>query len=468
MSEEADLLITGGIVITIDGTRRVLADGAVAVVGQSIAAVGPSAEVQQRFPQAKRHIDARGMAVLPGFVDTHAHAGHALVKSLGASGDDWMSITGRIYARAADADFWRAEALLSGIERIKCGTTTTCLLLGGGPDVMRSDDTSAADAHCAAIATLGLREVLAVGVSRPPYPNIYLDWDAPGAPRERTISAEHELEVTEAVIRRWHGKADGRIRIAVEFPVLAAAAWAPGLARIAEAARALSRTNRTLFVQDGHRQGTIAAQERFAGIAGPDALYGHAIDLTEDDIAVLVRTGAKIAHNPSALMSVRGRCPAPELMARGVVVGIGSDAPAPDRPFDMFRHMFQAMRYHARHFRSETALPATRVLEMATIEGARALGLEAEIGSLEPGKKADIILVDLMKPHLAPIGSPVRRLATFANGADVDTVIVDGRVLMAGRTVAGVDERAIIAEAGIAAARAAGRIGLGEPGATWA
>lgn len=162
-----------------------------------------------------------------------------------------------------------------------------------------------------------------------------------------------------------------------------------------------------------------------------------------------------------------GRCPAPELMAEGVVVGIGSDRPAPDRPFDMFRHMFQVMRYHARHFRDDTVLPATRVLEMATIEGAKVLGMEHEIGSLEPGKRADLILVDLTAPHLAPLGAPVRRLATFANGGDVEATIVDGQVLMEGRKVHGCDMVAIGREAQAAAARAFERIGFSADQFAW-
>lgn len=156
-------------------------------------------------------------------------------------------------------------------------------------------------------------------------------------------------------------------------------------------------------------------------------------------------------------MSVQGRCPAPELMDGGVVVALGSDAPAPDRPFDMFRHMFMAMRLHARHFRDETVLPPARVLRMATIDGAKALSLDGEIGSIEVGKRADLILVDLRKPHLAALGSLVEGVVSFASGADVDAVLVDGRILMEGGRVLTLDEPAILAAAGRAAALARAR-----------
>ena len=180
------------------------------------------------------------------------------------------------------------------------------------------------------------------------------------------------------------------------------------------------------------------------GILGPEALLSHSTDLTEDEIAICAQTDTKIAHNPSAIASVYGRCPAPELMAAGVTVGLGSDATAPDRSGDMFRHMQQLMHYHRRHFRDPSWIPPGKALEMCTIDGARALGMQDDIGSLEVGKKADMILIDMRRPHLYPANMHVSHLVNFANGNDVDTVICDGRVLMQGRTVASVDQDKVL------------------------
>jgi 5-methylthioadenosine/S-adenosylhomocysteine deaminase len=134
-------------------------------------------------------------------------------------------------------------------------------------------------------------------------------------------------------------------------------------------------------------------------------------------------------------MSIIGRCPVPELLEAGVTVCLGSDAGAPDRGFDMFRHMAQAMHYHRRHFRDPAVLPDGKALELCTIDAARALGLADQIGSLEVGKRADIILLDGRKPHLWPPVMSLNRVTHFANAADVDTVLVDGRVLMENRKV---------------------------------
>ena len=193
---------------------------------------------------------------------------------------------------------------------------------------------------------------------------------------------------------------------------------------------------------------------------GQHALLSHSIDLLPEEIELCRQTGANIVHNPSAIFSIFGRCPVPELLDAGVTVLLGSDAAAPDRSFDMFRHMFQCMRYHRTYFRDPDYLPAGKVLEMVAIDAAHALGLENEIGSLEPGKKADIILVDMHKPHLAPLHMPAYRIAYFANGADVDTVLVDGQILMENRQVKSVDEEQVLLQAQSVMEKTLDRTGL--------
>ena len=170
----------------------------------------------------------------------------------------------------------------------------------------------------------------------------------------------------------------------------------------------------------------------------------HSIDLTDDDIAACVETGTAIIHNPSAIMSIIGRCPVPELIDAGVTVAIASDGAAPDRGYDMFRHMWQCMHYHRRHFRDPDVLPHGKVLEMVTIDAAKALSVDHEVGSLETGKLADIILVDLFRPHMMPMNMPVYRVTCFANAADVCMTMVGGRVLMEDRRVLSVDEGEIL------------------------
>lgn len=166
------------------------------------------------------------------------------------------------------------------------------------------------------------------------------------------------------------------------------------LRRMTDAMAALREKHGVLLTQDGHRNGTIA-YARGLGLIGPFALLSHSVDLTAADIA------------------------APELIERGIRVALGSDASAPDRGYDMFRHMAQAMHCHRRHFADPSVLPPGKVLEMATIDAARALGLDADLGSLGAGKKADVVLVDMRKPHLTPPDMPLHAIAHFANAAAV-------------------------------------------------
>lgn len=462
--EPADLLITGGTVITMDSGRRILDDGAVAIVGDRIVAVGPSEELRDRF-RPREIIDATRKVVMPGLIDGHGHAGHGLVKTLGTDIRRWNEATEKIYARGSTVEFWRADALLAGLERLKAGVTTSVTLFGGGSDVYRTDDPRYGDAYLDAIEAVGVRWFLAVGPRRGPFPRTWTHWNGETS-EDVAVGFERQLEVSEALITKWHGKGDGRLRMAVVAPTLSPDAQGTAAEQQAareqvRAARELSRRLGVFFVQDGHTRGTVKLAHEL-GLLGADALLSHATELTEEEIALAASTNTRIAHNPSAIFSIRGRNPTTELIDAGVTVMLGSDGPAPDRGYDMFRHMFQATRYHRFHFRDPNVLPAGKVLEMATVDAARALGMEQDIGSLEPGKKADIILVDWFKPHLVPMNMPVYRMVYFANGEDVSTVLVDGRVLMRDRRVLTVNEEEVLTMAQHEADAAIRRTGLGE------
>ena len=460
-----DLLIENGTVITVDGERRVIEDGAVAVLADRIVAVGTTAELRTRY-LASQVINAHRKAVLPGLIDCHAHAGHGLLKTMGGGdAEAWSNACESIYTVGSDEEFWYAEAKLAALERLKCGTTTGVCLFGGGDTIMRVDDPKYAARHCDAISQTGTRSFLAVGPSRPPAPRVYAQWN--GNQRiDREVSFEQMYETCEEIIRSQHGTADGRVNICITLPVYHPE-HEPEQAQYAEIFRsqareymAMARRYHLGFTQDGHRAGTLKLAHDELGLLGTTSFMSHSIDLTAEDIAACAATGTRIVHNPSAIMSIRGRCPVPELLEAGVTVALGSDGIAPDRSYDMFRHMFQAMHYHRRHFRDAGVLPHGKVLEMVTIDAARTLGMEHEIGSLEAGKKADIILVDLFKPHMMPLNMPVYRVTCFANGADVCTTIVNGKVLMDGGKVFTVKETEVMELAQVATDRMLERTGL--------
>ncbi|MDP6705762.1 MAG: amidohydrolase family protein [Alphaproteobacteria bacterium] len=472
--QKTDTLIRNGIIITVDAERRILEDGAVALHRGRIAAVGPTAELDEAFAPEKV-IDASRMIVLPGLIDGHAHAGHGLVKSLGAGRSEvWFEACEKIYTSGTGVDFWAAEAALAAVERLKAGVTCGLSLFGGGPDIMRTDDPDYGRTWVGSVGEVGIRGLLAVGPGRPPFPRTYVRWQG-GRAEEVAVDLETQLATSETLIEECHGAHDDRIRLALATPVFGRedkgdGADAATIRRLADRVLEIRERHDLRLTQDGHRAGTLTAA-RALGFLGPWAVMSHAVDLTPDDIQACLDSGAAIVHNPSAVMSIRGRCPVPELIDAGVTVMIGSDGAAPDRGYDMFRHMAQCVHYHRRHFRDATVLPPGKALEMVTIDAARGLGLADEIGSLEPGKRADVVLIDAAKPHLYPLNMPLTRVVQFANAADVDTVIVDGKVLMRGRQVISVDEAEVLAAAERECALMLERTGLGylteEPAELW-
>jgi cytosine/adenosine deaminase-related metal-dependent hydrolase len=445
----ADLLITGGFLVTMNPARQTIEDGAVAITADRIIAVGPTAEVTARHT-ATQTLDATGKAILPGLIDGHSHAGHGLIKTMGGGDSDaWSKVCEQVYTVASTSEFWRAEARLAGLERLKFGVTCGVSLLGGGDSIMRTDMPDHGIAHARAYAELGLRDIMAVGPTRPPHPRTYARWNGL-AKTEYAVSFEQQLETITALIEACHGTHGGLSRIATLMPVFHDGEQPDETLATTERqghlVRELGRQYGTLFHQDGHRQGSLARAERL-GLLGPDATMSHCTELTDADIDAVARTDTRIVHNPSAIASVRGRCPVPEMLDRGITVIIGSDATAPDRNSDMFRHMFMAMRYHQRHFRDQRVMPPGKVLEMVTIDSAHAMGLEGEIGSIEVGKKADIITVALDEPHLYPPNMPLYRLVCFAGGGDVRDVVCDGKLLMRDRALVLADQQAILEEA---------------------
>jgi cytosine/adenosine deaminase-related metal-dependent hydrolase len=440
-----DILILNGFIVTMDSQRKIIEDGGVAIEEDRIIDVDSSMELKSRY-NANRTIDAGNMIVMPGLIDGHSHAGHGLIKGLGihTRPSMWGTVCGKVYAEGSTENFWYTEALLTALERLKFGVTCSVDYLGGGAMVMRVDDSVYGDRHCEAIQKVGIRELMAVGPRRPPFPSKYSRWDGDKR-RDYLVSFEEQLKNCETLIRRWHGKGEGRVDIAVMFPApqpereRISNSILQDLIEMSQATRAISKENNLIFTMDGANSGTIKLLHEDLDLLGPDALLTHALDLTSEEIKICKSTNTKIVHNVSSRTSCWGRCPVPELIDAGVTVILGSDATGPDTSHDMFRHMFHCMHYHRRFYQDTSYMPPGKVLEMTTIDSAKALGMEKEIGSLEPGKKADVILVDIFKPHLYPPNMVVDRITSYANGNDVDTVIVDGEILMENNVVKTID-----------------------------
>jgi 5-methylthioadenosine/S-adenosylhomocysteine deaminase len=447
VSELADILIKNGIIVTMDPERRILPDGAVAIENDRLLEIDETKLLETKYSY-DRVIDAKDHIVLPGLMDAHAHAGHSLLKSLGQHSGTWYKACEVIYSQASTEGFWEADALLFNLERLRFGVTCGMTFLGGGDSVMRVDDPIFAEKHALSSTKIGVRSNIAVGPQRPPFPRKYSRWSG-SARRDYMVSFEDMIHNCRRIIETCHGLG-GLASVSMMFPTPTSenlnmsGVELSDLREMADSVKGLTHEKELLLNMDGHRRGTVAFCHKELDLLDSRSILGHSTELTEEEIGICSKLGLKIAHNPSAIASIMGRCPVPELIDADVTVALGSDASAPDRSADMFRHMFQATRYHRRHYRNERILPPGKVLEMVTIDSAKAFCVEDELGSLEAGKKADVILLDMRKPHLYPPNMPVDRVVYYANGNDIDTVIVDGKLLMENREVLSVDENWVL------------------------
>jgi len=427
-----DLLITGGTVVTMDADRRIIENGYVIVKGDAIVAVG---EGLPRMPNGpiftKQTIEAKGALVLPGFINGHTHVPMTLLRGLhdDVTLDDWL----RKYIFPAEAknvteDFVRWGTRLAAAEQIRSGVTTFA-------DMYYFEDAVAEETKAA-----GMRGVLG---------ETFLDFPAPD---NKTNAAM--LEYTETFLKRWQN--DPLIHAAVaphsiytcslktlqDSATLARKYHAPILIHVAEMKKELD---------DSLKQNGLTPVQYLEklGILGPDVLAAHCIFVDEKDRKILADRQVGCVHNPSSnMMLASGVAPVIEERAAGIAVGLGTDGPAgSNNDLDLMEEMDLAAKLQKITKMDPRALGAKSVVEMATIEGAKALHMEKQIGSLEAGKKADIILIGLDEPNAVPMYDVYAQLAYALKSSDVETVVIGGRVVMRNKKLLTLNEPEIIAKA---------------------
>jgi 5-methylthioadenosine/S-adenosylhomocysteine deaminase len=428
---QADLLLSGGWVVTGDGAKTVIEDGAVAIRGNRIVAVGPAALVARQCA-AGRTIDCAGKALLPGLVDCHVHTCQQLARGLA---DDipvreWLEKVVAFESFMDEEDvMWSAR--LACLEMIKSGTTSFIEACANPFHV---------DAVGQALEDSGLRGVLTRSCMELPE----ADWKTPDA---FVMSAEENFNGTARMIDRWNGAAGGRIQAWVGWRQQ----WNLSdelLTRIVALAR-----ERCVGLH-GHlstrRFGQIEHLDRL-GVLWPDMVFAHAIRFSGREIELIRNYDVKINHNPGASMhgaygsAVAGQFP--ELLERGVHVCLGCDGAANNNTLDMFFEMRLASTLHKEMRQNARVISPFQSLTMATGHGAAALRHGDALGVLAAGRLADLIAVDLQQPHLQPVHDVISNLVYCARGNDVSLTIVDGRILMEDRRVLSLDEKKTLEQA---------------------
>src|SRR3954468_1381701 len=440
---EVELLIERGLVLPMTGEQDLLWDGAVAVDGGRIVAVGPTADLQGQF-DARQTIDASEQLVMPGLVNTHMHLFGAFARGLvnDLSFTPWIQKKFYVTSKGLNPDNYYLGTQFTSVEMLKTGTTSF-LDCGTYQDLE--------EAAVAGVETAGIRAVLARAMAD------VQDDLAEFLTRSDQLTREN-LESGEAYIERFDGAAGGRVR-AWPCPIQvtsASDALCTGAMELAErydvGVVTHSNVDREDIEAHGLRFGGSRPIERFSslGILNRRFAGTHMAWLSDEELRLLLETGASAIHCPSASMKgaygafSKGRFP--ELMAGGGTVGLGTDGPAAACFLDMFREVHLAATGHKEARLDWTLVSPYEALELATVGSARAMLLEDEIGTLEPGKRADVILLDLMRPEMVPWHEDnlLANLVYSGTGNLVHTVVVDGRVVVRARSVLTMDEDAVM------------------------
>lgn len=423
---EADLIIAGGTVLTLNDADDRFAPGAVAVHGDRLVGVGPRAAILGQY-NAPLVLDYPDDLILPGLINAHTHA--AMTCFRGLADDLPLAVWLQDYIFPAERQidrelvYWGTK--LAAAEMLLSGTTTFC------------DMYLFADAVAQAAREVGIRAVIGEVLYDFPSTNY-------GPP-------EKGLEFSESLCQRWQD--DPLIQVAIQ-PHAVYTCSPDLLCRCGELAARydtrliihLAETWPEVQMCQTRYGATPVAHLHRLGLLTPRLVADHAVALNEADIELMAQQGASVVHCPESNMKLAsGIAPVVELLAQGVTVGLGTDGCASNNNLDLFQEMDTAAKLHKVHRQDPTVLPAPVVVGLATRGSARVLNREHDLGSLDPGKKADMIVLDAQQPHMVPLYNPYSQITYVATGADVRTVMVNGQIVVQDRQIVTFDVRETMA-----------------------
>ena len=426
------MIFSNATIITMNKDREILTHSAIVIRDDKITDIGKTQEILDKYP-AEKVYDCNGNILMPGLIDTHVHTAQAMIR--GCADDlrliDWLFKRVWVLQGNYSNEDGKTSAALCTLEHIKSGTTCflECMLA----------ERYGIDGVVETLLDSGIRaSVGKIVMDRPSY-------------------AESELQTGNGRIEIWFGpRTPGGVTPSIYDE----------LGRLA-AERDMGITIHLSEIKEDNdyakSQGFRSAAE-FAlahGLLGKKTVLAHFVWSDEADWKILAETGTSVSHNPASnSKTATGIARVQKMLDAGVNVGLGTDGAPSNNTYDMIRDMRLASILGCLIDNDPTSVPAETVMEMATINGAKAIGRGDEIGSLEPGKKADFIIIDMDKPHLVPVWDPVSAIVYSAHGSDVDTVVCDGNILMQHRKVLTMDEESIINAARKQYREVAARAGL--------
>ncbi len=421
-----DTIISGGTILTLDEKDTLIHNGALAIDGDEIIAVAGTEEIKADF-SARKTIDAQGCLVMPGLINSHTHAAMTCFRGIADDMElmDWLNN----YIFPAEAENVNPElvywgSMLACAEMIKSGTTTFCDMY------IFEDETAKAGKQAGMRCLVG--EVL---------------YDFPSA---NIQSPEQGLEYTRNLIEKWAD--DPLVNIVVEphalytYPqpfftkakALADEYGVPFATHLLE-----NRAEAKQLEQKLGKKATAFLKD--AGCLDDRFFAFHCVCMDEEDIKIFADFGCKVVHNPESNMKLAsGVAPISSMIEHGIIVGLGTDGCASNNNLDMFGEMGTAAKLEKVEKLDPTVMSSSTVIRMATCNGARVLGMQDLVGSLKKGMKADIIIIDLNKPHLTPIYNEYSHIVYAASGSDVETVLINGKIVMENRRLLTIDENEVM------------------------
>ena len=424
-----DIIVRGGTIVTMDTARRVIEDGAVVIRGGRIEAVGPRADLEMKYTAAET-IDAVGKVVIPGLINGHTHVPMTLFRGLADDLDLQEWLTKYIFpaeAKNVTEEFVRAGARLGLAEMIRGGTTTYC-------DMYYFEDAIADET-----ARAGMRGVLGETII-----------DFPVADNK---THEEAMAYAERFIKKWRGHALITPALAPHAPYTVSEEHLKAIRALSDRLGApivihISETQREVDDITKSKNAPPVAYLNRINFLNERVIAAHMVFPNEEEIALLKRLNVGIVHNPQSNMKLAsGVAPVPRMLAGDLRLGLGTDGAASNNDLSMWEEMDTAAKLHKVFTRDPKVVSAQEAFEMATIRGARALHLEREIGSLETGKRADLVIVDLNDLSQTPLYNIYSNLIYATKAADVRSVIIEGRVVMRDRRLLTLDENDIKARA---------------------
>ncbi|MEP6741979.1 MAG: amidohydrolase [bacterium] len=443
--KRADLLVVGGTIVTMDGARHVISNGAVAITGGRIVAIGPRRDVVSSYSSTEV-IDAAGRLIVPGLINGHTHIPMTLFRGLADDLDLQEWLTKYIFpaeAKNVTEEFVRAGTRLGLAEMIRGGTTTYC-------DMYYFEDAIADET-----ARAGVRGILGETII-----------DSPVADNKTNAEA---MAYAAKFVKHWQGNDLIVPAIAPHAPYTVSEEHLKAIKAFSDSTGApivthISETKRE--VDDSLKAKGASPIDYLAriGFLSNKVIAAHVVWPSEEELGILQKLGVGVVHNPQSNMKLAsGVAPVPQMLKRGLLVGLGTDGAASNNDLNMWEEMDTAAKLHKVFTGDPKVMSAEEAFELATIRGAQALHLETEIGSLEKGKRADLVIVERDSLNQIPLYNVYSDLVYATKANDVETVIINGRIVMRDRRLLTLDEAAIKKAARVFRDRVAKSLGTATP-----